>query len=124
MASGGIRQDFKETEGLTPFEDRTLRWVVKDEDDVNVSSMSGWTVTLYWLPSGARRTADGPTALAAAAIITRAATLSAPNADIAIAKADWTTYPLLVRGEFDYELWVAISAVQHRIAYGTIEVVS
>lgn len=124
MASGGIYSAFLEDEALTPGEDRTLRWVVKDGAGANVSDMAGWTVTVYWLDDGGRKLADGPTALDAIDIFkATAVTSAAPHADLVLAAADWVTYSLTAI-RYEYELWRTDTGNVRRLAYGPIQVVS
>lgn len=66
---------------------------------------------------------NGPTALASGALISKAATLSVPNADVAITATEWAVSGFGV-GTVEYELWRTDAGNIRRLAYGTIDVVS
>lgn len=122
MASGGIRQDFPKSEGLTPGINRTLRWVAEDADGDLIEDFTGWDVKFFWLAEGGRAAADGPTALEAAALFVDEPTLdAAPNIDVVLDDSDWAADGIGT-GDFDYELWRVDTDNVERLAYGIITV--
>jgi hypothetical protein len=115
-SSGSLKATITADANLTPGEDRTLRYVVKDADGVNISSFSGWTFGWYLLPkqSTPRTSSD--------VIITKITgsgiTDSVPNVDVALDPAD--TLTAVKAGTYFYELWRTDADDVVRLAYGPI----
>lgn len=108
--TGSIKADITSDAHLTPGEDRTVRWVCKDENGTNISDFTGWTFAFYLLPS--QRTA----LTSSDVLLTKtASSLTAPNIDITFAVAD--TSDITPRAYF-YELWRTDTGNKIRLAYG------
>lgn len=117
---GARRYDFKApTHNLTWLEDWPLRWTVQDENDVDLTTFSGLGFTFYLLDR--LDSANGVTALAAAALHTETTSGSVPNVDITITAAEQTTAALTsTHGPYAYELWQTTASPIRRVAYGLI----
>ena len=126
MASGGKHFDFTIKEHhLTLEEDRTLRFVSVDANDVNIISLAGWEVDCFIIER--LDIADGPTALALVALLTltEAAGIdiaTPPNIDVTLADTDWAT--IGTEALLAYELWRTDAGNQRRLAHGNLEVAS
>lgn len=118
MSSGGVRHDFMVSDGLTPGEDRTLRFPTVDGDGADVTTFAGWAVAFYLL--------DNLADAAGEAIVTKTTaggiTISAPpNIDVALEPAD--TSGLDTRGRA-YELWRTDAGNVRRLAYGNFPLIA
>lgn len=124
-AYGARRYDFKPpVHGLALNEDWKLRWVVEDEDGVELTDFSGLTWGFVVLPR--LDMADGWTAALAAALISKTSaggsiSASVPNVDLTVTAADQAaaTGGALTVQAYAYELWQLTSPVR-RVAYGSI----
>jgi hypothetical protein len=116
MTSGSLKASITADANLTPGEDRTLRYVVKDADGVNVADFTGWTFGWSLLPrqSTPRTSSD--------VIITKTTasgiSSTAPNVDVSIDPAD--TLTAVKPGAYFYELWRTDADDVIRLAYGGI----
>ena len=122
---GPVRFDFTPQNGrtLSLGEDWPLRFPVEDENGLLLSSFSGlssWGFAIL----DRLDTANGWTAVAAAALHQETGTISAsvPNVDVTVTAAEQTTAALTVR-DYAYELWQLTSPVR-RVAYGTLRPVN
>lgn len=110
-ASGALFQPITTRSALTIGEDRTLRFVVEDENAAAIASFSGWTFSWYLLPR--LKTARTATEV----ILTKAVvTQTAPNVDVTIDPAD--TLTAVTAGTKFYELWRTNTDTVARLAYG------
>jgi hypothetical protein len=117
MTSGSLKATINADANLTPGEDRTLRYVVKDADGVNVSDFTGWTFGWYLMQrqSTPRTSTD--------VIITKTSpaggiSATAPNVDVSLDPAD--TITAVRAGGYFYELWRTDADDVIRLAYGPI----
>lgn len=122
---GGRRFDFRPpTYTLALNEDWPLRWTIQDEDGVDLTSFGG--LTWGWALLDRLDTANGWTAVLAAALISKTSALatitaSVPNVDLTVTAAQQAAAAggaLTVR-PYAYELWQLTSPVR-RVAYGLI----
>lgn len=113
--TGALKVNITSAAGLTLGEDRTLRYVVKDSNGMNVSDFSGWTFGWYLLPRQNMPTDDTDVLLTKTSASGISAT--APNVDVSLDPAD--TDDLTARTYF-YELWRTDTADVVRLAYGPI----
>lgn len=122
---GAVRSDFTPQQGrtLSLGEDWPLRWAVEDENGLLLSSFSGLTSWGFAILDRLD-TANGWTAVAAAALHQETGTITAsvPNVDLTVTAAEQTTAALTVR-DYAYELWQLNSPVR-RVAYGTLRPVN
>lgn len=115
-ATGSLRANITSDANLTQGEDRTLRWVVKDVDGVDVVSFSGWTFAWYLMRALTDDHAD--------ALITKTSSsgiaTSAPDVDVSIDPVDTAD---LNSGGYVYELWRTDTNNVIRLAYGTVPII-
>jgi hypothetical protein len=116
--SGGIKAIITSNANLTPGEDRTLRWVAKDADGVNITDFTGWE--FGWYMAKRQRNAR-PQADSSLRLITKVTdsgiTDSVPNIDVALDPDDTTD---LEAGSYFYGLWRTDTDDVIRLAYGPI----
>lgn len=119
MPSGGIQATITSDEHLTPGEDRTLRWVVKDENGVAITDFSAWTFGWYLLK---RQNVPRTSTIDGEVIITKITgsgiSATAPNVDVSIDPADTITE--VKAGTYFYELWRTDADDVIRLAYGPV----
>ena len=125
--SGGIRTNIGANQNITPYEDRTLRFVAVDENGDAVANFTNWEVDFFWLTK--LTVADGVDALALAADFVRTEITATPidlgtvpNIDVPLRVADWTS-EMVGRTGHAFEVWRTDAGNVRRLAYGEIEVV-
>lgn len=107
--SGAIRSDVTIEKNVRPGEDRRFSWLVRDENRVPLTDLTGRTYALYVL-----KNADAPLG---EAILNKTSfdTTTPPFVRLSTNPADWTG---IGTGDYSYELWRTDSGNVRCVAYG------
>ncbi len=122
MASGGIRDDKTGADNLLHGEARNHKYTVVDEDDVEITDMTGWEFT--WFLTKELDDAVGLTALNANYLVrvqNAAITDVAPLVTVPQLPAEW---PAAGIGVYVFQLWRSDTGNEARLSYGKFPVIA
>lgn len=119
MASGGVRHDFTEDDGIVLGEDRPVHFNVTDGEGNAITDFSGWE--LEWFLIQHLFDADGVEELREKAVLMKpdgAITKSPQGLDMTIAADEWPS----PSGMYYHELWRVNTGSRSRISYGNFPI--